>query len=106
MHNKKYVLSKVRSSNVFKFFMIIGIIKPFYDGDTFSYLVRYWNPLSYIWILIGSIFTILSVGIPEFKYNLDGIGICLNDYYKKYPERIEYISFRDVFLTKLGQDHD
>tara|TARA_B110000503_G_C6926746_1_gene321021 strand:- start:95 stop:343 length:249 start_codon:yes stop_codon:yes gene_type:complete len=78
------------------FLVFVGILKPYYNGDTYGYVVRYWNPISYLWVLSAGFFIVIMGGLSEFNSHKEEIGLKLSTYFKENPDQLEYVSLLEL----------
>lgn len=72
-------------------FLALRMIRVYKNGDTQGFMWRYWNPLVWIAAPLLLIANVLAYGIPETYKNRHEIGIGMNPWFVKHPERLEWI---------------
>ena len=88
-HAKEYYMKQMKP--LMKFFYYTGCIKLYKNGDGVGFVWRWWNPLCIAIVPVIFLINILIVGIPEtFKYK-DGLGVGVSPFFKKYPEKLEWL---------------
>jgi hypothetical protein len=74
-----------------KFLYYSGSAKFYYDGDGLGFVWRWYHPFA--WIFVPLLFSIqaLLVGVPNtWKYR-HGLGIGMNPFFKKNPEKLMWL---------------
>lgn len=67
------------------------MVRIYKNGDTHGFVWRYRNPL--VWPTLPLLFVanVLAYGIPETWKNKHEIGIGMNPWFVKHPERLEWV---------------
>jgi len=91
----EYVNNKLNSKQfwLFRTLWRLRMFKAYYDGDAIGFIVRWWNPLAWIWLMIAVPISILMVGISEWEDIKCGTGISIKPWFKEHSDRLEWISY-------------
>jgi hypothetical protein len=73
-----------------KFLYYTRAARFYYNGDTLGFVWRYWHPISWIFLPLLVILYAAIVGIPQAYKDKDGLGIDINSYFKKHPDRLQW----------------
>jgi hypothetical protein len=78
-----------------KFFYYTKTFRFYKDGDGYSYIWNYHNPLSYIimpiWAIVNFMLLLLTGGIPDVhRYFLEDSGFRLKKYFREHPEQLVF----------------
>ena len=74
-----------------KLLMMLYIVRVYRNGDGFSFVWRFWNPLSWVLAPIAFLGCAYSEGVPytlEYKHE---IGFGIDPYFIKHPEQLEWL---------------
>ena len=64
-------------------------IRVYKNGDGFGFVWNYWNPLCFFIIPVAFVGSIFFVGICDTMRDLHDIGIGMDPYFIKNPERLK-----------------
>lgn len=73
-----------------KFLYYTRAAKFYYDGDTLGFVWRFWNPISWVLLPLIVILYAVIVGVPQAYKDKNGMGIGINNYFKKHPDRLQW----------------
>lgn len=76
-------------------FWSLKIFRVYKDGDGYGYLIRWWNPLSWLYVVLVVLAVMAYVymcGIPEIvEEHASDLGLRMDPYFVKYPEKLEWL---------------
>lgn len=72
-------------------FWALRMVRIYKNGDTHGFVWRYWHPL--VWVALPLLFVAnaLCYGIPETWKNKHELGVGMNPWFVKHPERLEWV---------------
>lgn len=71
-----------------RFIRTVRAARFYHNGDGAGLVWNWWHPLAWLFAPLSVIISIVAIGAPEtWRYRHD-IGIGMNPYFKKHPERL------------------
>jgi hypothetical protein len=86
--HKGYKLSRL--APVGKVMYYTGAAKFYHNGDGSGFVWRYYNPVSWVFIILTIIASILLEGIPETFFRPFDLGFGMDPYFKKNPDQLKW----------------
>lgn len=81
-----------RLSKVGKLLILLRVVRAYHNGDGFSFVWRYWNPIAYVFIPLYIIVFILLEGIP--KITLSDCLLTIEPFFKDHPGQFEWVEWK------------
>ena len=78
------------------------LIRIYRNGDTFGFLWRWWNPLSFIAAGLTFLITALAVGFPAAWQDREYCGLVMSPYFERYPDKLTWMSWSEVQSARGG----